>query len=162
VAGSLFLSQTTVSADALAQDAIGDHLSCALNMPAAKAAIPLTEPPEKTDAAYRLFLSAPRDDAAAPAGPIRVVARHFCAYGGRRFAHVIVRYRGHVVSLLMTANEAAETAADTRPHLIGQPADGLSVVSVNGSHHAILLVSDIEGGELSRLFTLVAKPVVDR
>ena len=29
--------------------------------------------------------------------------RHACAYDARRFGHLVMHYRGHVVSLLMTA-----------------------------------------------------------
>ena len=64
-----------------------------------------------------------------------------------------MEYRGRVVSLLMTANDGtkARAGADAVPHLIGRPIDGLSVVSVNGSNHSILLVSDLGSTDLAQL-----------
>jgi hypothetical protein len=40
--------------------------------------------------------------------------------------------------------------------------DGLSVVSVNGSRHAIVLVSDLRSGELTQLSQIVSLPLVQR
>jgi hypothetical protein len=38
----------------------------------------------------------------------------------------------------------------------------MSVVSIHGGHHAILLVSDMEGRELRQLSKALAVPLVDR
>jgi hypothetical protein len=127
--------------------------------------VPLEEAARRFDSAYRLLLSAPPDDISTPGGPARVVDRHSCAYDGRRFGHVVLQYRGRVVSLLMTANQeaaGAAEAADAIPHLIGRPMNGLSVVSVNGTHHAILLVSDLESMELTQLSRAVSVPLAQR
>jgi hypothetical protein len=40
--------------------------------------------------------------------------------------------------------------------------NGLSVVSVTGAHHAILLVSDLDGTELAKLSTAVSVPLARR
>jgi hypothetical protein len=40
--------------------------------------------------------------------------------------------------------------------------DGFSVVSVNGSRHAIVLVSDLGSAELTELSQLVSLPLVQR
>jgi hypothetical protein len=48
------------------------------------------------------------------------------------------------------------------PHRIGRPSDGLSVVSVDGPQHAILLVSDLESAELTQLSTVVSVPLAQR
>jgi hypothetical protein len=93
-----------------------------------------------------------------------VTERHSCAYGARRFGHVIMEYRGRVVSLLMTANDggAGNVGEDAIPHVIGRPMNGLSVVSVNGTHHALLLVSDLDSAELSQLSRAVSVPLARR
>jgi hypothetical protein len=65
----------------------------------------------------------------------------------------------------MTANDGTKhpaEAAGEMPHVIGRPSDGLSVVSVNGSHHAVLLVSDLEGSELAQLSKFVSVPLTQR
>ena len=40
--------------------------------------------------------------------------------------------------------------------------NGLSVASIRGARHAILLVSDLEGRELTQLSTTVSVPLVDQ
>jgi hypothetical protein len=155
----------TQSSDALAQDAIGDHQNCALKFRLARTPIPLEEAAQQFDSAFRLLLTAPPDDVSTPRGDARVVERHSCEYGARRFGHVVLQYQGHVVSLLVIANEESTSAVETAPavpHLIGRPMNGLSVVSVNGSRHAVLLVSDLESAELTQLSQAVSLPLAQR
>jgi len=162
---AFLLNRSLAPVDALAQDAIGDHRNCALKYRLARAPVPLEEAAEQFDSAYRLLLSAPPDDISTPDGPVRVVERHSCEYGAHRFGHVILQYRGRVVSLLVTANGRSMAAAESIeavPRVVGRPVDGLSVVSMNGSRHAVLLVSDLENRELTQLAGFVSLPVVQR
>ena len=162
---AVFLNRLPAPTDALARDAVGDHRNCALKFRLVRAPVPLEEAAQRFDRAYGLLLSAPPNDISTPDGPARVVERHSCAYGARRFGHVIMEYRGRVVSLLMTGNEGAAGPTDTAdaiPHVIGRPMNGLSVVSVNGTHHAILLVSDLESHELTQLSRIVSVPLAQR
>jgi hypothetical protein len=159
------LSRRPSSSEVLAQDAIGDHRNCALKFRLVRAPIPLEEAARRYDDSFRLLLTAPPDEVSAPGGDARVLERHSCAYGVRRFGHVVLRYQGHVVSLLVTADDGSTSAADTAravPHLIGRPIEGLSVVSVNGSRHAILLVSDLDSAELTQLSRAVSVPLAQR
>jgi hypothetical protein len=75
-----------------------------------------------------------------------------------------MRYRGRVVSLLMTASDgsAGSTRPDALPHALGRPVNGLSVVAVNGAHHAILLVSDLDRAALEELSQQVSVPLARR
>jgi len=157
--------RSAVPSDALAQDAIGDHQNCALQFRLASAPIPLAEAAQRFDSAFRLLLTAPPDEISTPGGAARVVERHSCAYRERRFGHVVLQYHGHVVSLLVTADAGSTRAADTAvalPHVIGRPANGLSVVSVNGSRHAVVLVSDLGSAELTELAQAVSLPLAER
>jgi hypothetical protein len=164
VAGVVLTKRSVVSAEALARDAIGDHQNCALKYRLVRMPVPLEEAARQFDSAYRHLLSAPPDDVPTADGPVRVTERHSCAYGARRFGHVIMEYRGRVVSLLMTANagRTRHIGPDAIPRVIGRPIDGLSVVSVDGTHHAILLVSDLDSTELTQLSTAVSVPLVRR
>jgi hypothetical protein len=154
-------SRAVVPEDALARDAAGDHRNCALKYRLVRMPVPLQEAAERFDRSYRLLLNAPPDEISTPHGVARVVERHSCAFGPRRFGHVIIQYQGRVVSLLMTAHEgkAGDGQRDASPRVIGRPADGLSVMSVDGPRHAILLVSDLEDGELARLSAAVSAPL---
>jgi hypothetical protein len=161
---AMLLNRPTTPADALERDAVGDHQNCALKYRLVRMPVPLEEAAQRFDSAYRLLLSAPPDDISTPEGPVHVVERHSCAYGAHRFAHVILHYRGRVVSLLVTASDGATAAASAEaiPHVIGRPVDGLSVVSVNGPHRAIMLVSDLGSNELAQLAGIVSLPLVQR
>ena len=162
---AILINRPPVADDTLARDAIGDHRNCALKYRLVRMPTPLEDAAQHYDAAYRLLLTAPPDDVSTPNGPAHVVERHSCAYGGRRFGHVILQYRGRVVSLLMTVNGGATgpaASAEVSPRVIGRLMDGLSVVSVNGSRHAIVLVSDLGNAELIQLSQTVSVPLVQR
>jgi hypothetical protein len=165
LAGAVFLTRRIAPAEALALDAAGDHKNCALKFRLVRMPVPLEEAAQQFDSAYRLLINAPPDEILTPGGPARVLERHSCAYGARRFGHVIIQYREHVVSLLMTADNRTTDGIDTAdaiPHVIGRPINGLSVVSVNGSTHAFLLVSDLGNTELTELSTSVSVPLKRR
>lgn len=162
MAATVLMTQLRAPVDALARDAIGDHWNCALKNRKARTPVPLEEAAERFDSVYRVLLAAPRDEIATPHGLARVVDRHSCAFGSRRFGHVILQYREHVVSLLVTADDARPGGVMISPHLHQTTVNGLSVASVRGAHHAILLVSDIEGRELTQLSTTVSVPLVNQ
>jgi hypothetical protein len=162
---AMLVNRASAPAEALARDAIGDHRNCALKYRLVRTPVPLEEAAQRFDSAFRLLLNAPPDDISTPDGPARVLERHSCEYGAHRFGHVILQYRGRVVSLLVTANDraaAAAESADAIPHVIGRPVEGLSVVSVNGSRHAVILVSDLQKNELTQLARIVSLPLVER
>jgi hypothetical protein len=161
--GFVVASRSIGPVDALARDARGDHWYCALKNRVIRTATPLAEAAGRFDRVYLRLLNAPPDDISTPDGPARVVDRHSCAFGNRRFGHVVLNFRGRVVSLLVTANDDDATgvhvAASSTPHVHGTPVNGLSVVSVRGIRHAILLVSDLDEHELQRLSAIVAIPL---
>ncbi|HET7698093.1 MAG TPA: hypothetical protein VFK57_20430 [Vicinamibacterales bacterium] len=163
--GRLMTDSADSSVDALVRDALGDHRNCALQHRLTRMPVPLPEAAAEFDEAYRLLMTAPPDEVSAPGGRIRVRGRHACAYDGRRFGHVIMQYRDHTVSLLMTARSSRAGAGvreDAIPHLVGGPASGLSVVSVDASGRSILLVGDLEGAELTNLSRIVVTPLAQR
>ena len=162
--GVVFMKRSAGPAEALARDAIGDHWNCALKYRAVRTPVPLETAAQRFDSAYRLLLSTPPNDIPTPDGPARVTERHSCAFGARRFGHVIMEYRGRVVSLLMTANDGGKSRVgqDATPRVIGRRVNGLSVVSVNGARHALLLVSDLDTAELTQLSRTVSVPLARR
>lgn len=166
LASAVFMTQLMAPVDALARDAIGDHWNCALKNRKVRTPVSLEEAAQRFDRAYRVLLTAPPNEISTPNGPARVVDRHSCAFGTRRFGHVILQYRQHVVSLLVTTDDERSGGVtlprDSDPHLHGEPVNGLSVASIRGARHAILLVSDLEGRELAQLSTTVSVPLVDQ
>jgi hypothetical protein len=163
VVAVVLMQRTGGPAEALARDAVGDHQNCALRYRLARMPVPLEEAAQQFDSAYRVLRTVPPDDISTPDGDARVTERHSCTYGTRRFGHVIMHYRGSVVSLLMTGkDEEAIVVQDAVPHLLGRPMNGLSVVSVDGTHHTIVLVSDLNSAELMRLAKAVSLPLAQR
>jgi hypothetical protein len=59
----------------------------------------------------------------------------------------------------MTANDEGSGGRDAIPHVIGRPMNGLSVTSMKGTRHAILLVSDLDSTELENLSRVVSVPL---
>jgi hypothetical protein len=162
---AVFFQRSAAQTEALARDAVGDHRNCALKFRLVRTPVPLEEAARRFDSAYRLLLSAPPDDISASGGVAHVVDRHSCSFGERRFGHVVMQYRGRLVSLLMTASETPTdtlSSAEAIPHVIGGPLDGLSVVSVSRSRHAIVLVSDLSSVELMELSRIVSLPLLQR
>jgi hypothetical protein len=164
VAGVVLLMRSAGPMDAVARDAIGDHQNCALKFRLEEKPVSLEHAAREFDSAYRVLVSTPPDTVSTPDGPAQVVERHSCAYDGRRFGHIVMKYRGRVVSLLMTGNEGqtGDVGAEATPYAIGRPVDGLSVVAVNGKHHAIMLVSDLDSAALEQLSQSVSVPLARR
>ena len=83
-------------------------------------------------------------------------------YGGRRFAHVVLEYRGTHVSLLVTPRDdgARVTVPDeARPTLNEGRVNSMSVVSVQASQYMIFFVGDLAQTDLARLADAVAGPL---
>src|SRR6185295_5405109 len=57
-AGVVFMKRSAVAAEALAQDAVGDHRNCALKYRLVRQPVPLEEAAQQFDSAFRLLLSA--------------------------------------------------------------------------------------------------------
>jgi hypothetical protein len=148
--------------ETLAGDAVGGHWSCALKHRLFRNPVPLEEAARRFDGAYRLLLTVLPEDIPTAGGPVRVVERHSCAYGPRRFGHVILHYQGRVVSLLVTTIDGASgesAAAEAAPYLLGRPIEGFSVVSVPAARHAVLLVGDLSLRELTQLARAISVPL---
>jgi anti-sigma factor RsiW len=147
---------------ALARAAVGDHRNCALQFRLAEKPISLEEAAQRYGAPYRALESLPPNDVTTVVGPAHVLERHACVYGGRRFAHVVLEYRGTHVSLLVTAinNGARITIPDeARPTLNEGRVDSMSVVSVQASQYMIYFVGDLAQPDLARLADAVAGPL---
>jgi len=142
---------------ALARTAAGDHQNCAIKFNLAERPIPLEEAARRYDPAFASFttLTAPTG---LPNGPAELLERHSCVYDGRRFAHVVFRYAGHVVSLLVTGgNESIGSS----PEML--PADGpVQVASFATGRHLVFVVSDLSAQDTSRFAQAMVGPVSQR
>jgi anti-sigma factor RsiW len=161
--GIAFLTRGgSTAAWVLARAAVGDHRNCALQFRLAEKPIPLEDAARRYDSAFRVLESLPADDVATVAGPAHVLERHSCVYGGRRFAHIVLEYRGTRVSLLVTANGGASQITipeEARSSLTGGRIDSMSLVSVRATRHMIFLVGDLAQADLAHLADAIAVPL---
>ena len=132
------------------REAAGDHQNCAVKFNLAERPIPLEEAGRRYGAPYAALATF-----ALPAldGPLETLDRHACVYQGRRFGHVVFRYRGSLTSLLVT-----EGAAAAVPELVS---DDLSpaVASLPAGHFLGFIVSDLDPQDVLRLAQTLADPL---
>ena len=151
-------------AGALARAAVGDHRNCALERRLRETSIPLEEAAQRYGGAtYRILEKLPPDDVATTAGTARIVRRHACIYEGRRFAHVVLEYRGTLVSLLVTAADGEGRLTfpgETLPHVTSaSQMDHMSVVSFRTPRYAVFLTGDVSPADLTALAGAIAAPL---
>jgi hypothetical protein len=148
---------------ALARAAVGDHRNCALQFRLAEQPIALQEAAQRYGAAYRVLEKLPPDEVMTAVGPARVLERHACVYGGRRFAHIVFDYQGTRVSLLVTAVDGRVQPAlpgDALPHVTsGGRIDDMSVVSFRTARHMVFFAGDVVQADLVQLAEAVAGPL---
>ena len=95
---------------ALARDAWGDHKNCAITFHLQERPISLAAAAQQYGPIYQTLETAPPATVPTADGDAQVLERHACVFNGRRFAHVVFRYQGQVVSLLV-ANDRESTLA---------------------------------------------------
>jgi anti-sigma factor RsiW len=147
----------------LARAAVGDHRNCALQFRLAEQPISLEEAAQRYGAVYRVLETLPPNDLMTAVGPAHVLERHACVYGGRRFAHIVLEYRGERVSLLVTAAERSAQVAplgEGLPHVTSAGRiDDMSVVSFRAYSQMVFFAGDIAQADLMTLANAVAEPL---
>jgi anti-sigma factor RsiW len=141
----------------LARNAAGDHQNCAIKFNLSERPISLEEAARRYDPAFASFttLTAPTG---LPRGPVDLLERHSCVYEGRRFAHVVFRYSGHLVSLLVTGGRES---IGSSPEML--PTDGvMHVDSFAAGRHLAFIVSDLPAQDTSRFAQAMVAPVSQR
>jgi hypothetical protein len=103
----------------LAAGAAGDHQNCAIKFNLAERPISLEEAARRYDPAYA-SLSTLDPLVGLGGGPADILDRHSCVFEGRRFAHVVFRYKDRIVSLLVTNGPvvSSETPALARKRVL--------------------------------------------
>ena len=127
---------------ALAVAAAGDHQNCAIKFNLAERPIPLDEAARRYGKPYGEMASFEIP----PLTPApEALERHSCVYGGQRFAHVVLRYRGAVTSLLVTRGDSPSAPQ------IESRAGSTVVASLPAGEFVAFLVADLPGDEVLRI-----------
>jgi len=142
---------------ALARNAAGDHQNCAVKFNLAERPISLEEAARRYDAAYA-SLATLEPPVGLSEGPIEILDRHSCVYQGRRFGHIVFRYRRRLVSLLVTS---LTESVGTSPEML--PADGsFNIVSFSVGRHLVFVVSDLSERDTLQVARALAEPLSRR
>jgi anti-sigma factor RsiW len=134
----------------LAREAAGDHQNCAVKFRLAERPIDLVDAGRRYGAPYGSLATfePPVVD-----GPLQLLERHACVYQGRRFGHVVFRYRGALTSLLVT-----DAAPPTAPEL--EPAGaGPDVASLPAGRFVGFVVADLGPEHILHLAQALAAPL---
>ncbi len=140
----------------MSEVAAGDHRDCAIGHRLPDRPISLEEAARKYDRAYldlTKTVTSQRDDFNEV---IELVMAHACLFKGHWFAHIVIRHRGRLVSLLVTRVEEPNGSAPPKEKLLkdleGQvvacsTAEGYQISCFRTVQHAVFVVSDLEEGE---------------
>lgn len=150
----------------LAKSAVGDHRDCAIHFRLADKPIDLEEAGRKFDPAYMGLTKAVLSrDSLSP--NLEFVEAHSCVFEGRRFAHIVLRYHGGLVSFLVTDSGGTIETKQSTPPMVARDQviacsqfDGYRVSCFQTARHAIFVVSDLPEGENLALARALAPSVV--
>ena len=136
------------TAAVLTASVVGDHRDCALNHRLEERPIDLHEAGRKYDSAYINLVSAVMPDGKLPAGA-EFVDAHSCVFKGRRFGHVILRYRSELVSVLVTNIEPQDhnSSKGVKEAVAEAQMDGFQLAHFETARHAVYVVSGLSDAE---------------
>jgi hypothetical protein len=164
-AGAGWRQWSITSLTALLEAAVGDHRFCALTFKLAEAPITLEEAARRYDVVNRALEAVEPSADPLSGGPLRVLERHSCVFDGRRFAHIVLRYKGQAVSLLVAdaADQGARIwgigPADDGAAVSLPVTDGFQVAAFRQSRHMVLVVSSLGQDDVADVARAMAGPV---
>ncbi|MFZ1700158.1 MAG: zf-HC2 domain-containing protein [Pyrinomonadaceae bacterium] len=133
----------------LADHAVGDHENCAVKFNLKEKPITLDEAAKRygafnkdLDKVITTALHAEKGEQGA--GETQFLESHFCLYEGRRFAHIVFKHKGRMVSFLVAETDLPATNDDIQTASF----DGkMSASGFRVGHHAVFVVSELPDTE---------------
>jgi hypothetical protein len=140
--------------------AVGDHENCAVEFKLKDSPISLDEAATKHGAYNKdldkAIMAAFRSAAVENTSDVEFIEAHSCIYDGRRFAHVVVRRKGEMVSLLMTETDLPDDSYGIRTAIL----DGaIGAASFVAGHHAVFVVSKLTESDNAALARAIAPAI---
>lgn len=128
----------------LSKSATGDHRECALEHKLKGTIITLSEAGRVYDPTYANVADQTSLQASLPPGA-HFLDAHSCAFEGRRFAHLVVRYHDQVASIIIARNDANTKAPAAMPGDIPSAftSDSYQVAAFQTTSHAVFVVSSL-------------------
>lgn len=147
----------------LTEHAVGDHKNCALQFKLTEKPITLDEAAEKygkyNKDLDKVVIEPLHEVFSKQAfGKIELLEAHSCVFEGRRFAHVVLKYRNRRVSVVITETDLPVENNGT----VNNQFDGsMRVASFRTAHHVVFVVSDLTETENAAIAEAIL-PAVSR
>lgn len=164
-AGAGWRGWSAASLSALLHAAVGDHRFCALTFKLAERPISLAEAARRYGGVYAALETVEPSTAALSGGPLRILDRHSCVLDGRRFAHIVIRYKEQKVSLLVSDDPRPGAAVwhqlgvDHEAPVALAATDGFRVASFHGSQRVVFVISSLPDDDVREVAQAMAGPV---
>lgn len=144
--------------------AAGDHKNCALKFNLAEKPISLPEAAKKygrfNEDLDRTIIEPLREAFPANGGDeVKLLQAHSCVFGGRRFAHVVLRRRDRTISVLVT--DAGNLPDETNMGIFNQTSDELQVAAFRAKSQAVFVVSNLPDAENADVARVIMNPLRD-
>lgn len=137
----------------LARSAVGDHRDCAIHFRLSEKPIDLEAAGRTYDPVYINLTKVVSDQGDKPLD-FELIEAHSCVFESRRFAHIVLKYHGSLVSVLVTdAKSSIDGNEKTAPSLSQSQViscsqfDGYRVSCFQTLRHATFVVSDLSERE---------------
>lgn len=129
--------------------AVGDHKNCAVEFH-------LTENPISLDEAAASYGAFNKDldktvieelqavFKSESSNSVKFIEAHSCFYDGRRFAHIVLRHKGRIVSVLVTDTDLPNGSDDIKTAYFSKT---LNSAGFHIGHHAVFVVSELKDSE---------------
>lgn len=148
----------------LAKAAVGDHRDCAVEFRLAEKPIALGVAAHDYDPVYRGLAEIFANGSVAPPD-MKFIEAHSCVFAGRRFAHVVLRYHGSLVSFLVTGIPGNFTfdhsPAKNSDTIVCSQIEGYNVSLFQTQRHGIFVVSSLPEGDNLALARALAPRISD-
>lgn len=130
--------------ESLTNSATGDHRECALEHKLSGTIISLADAGRTYDRAYAALADQASLTASLPTGA-QLLEAHSCAFQGRRFAHLVVKYREQVVSVVIARNDGPAKGPSPTPGEIvaSLKSDSYQVAAFQTPSHSGFVISSL-------------------
>jgi anti-sigma factor RsiW len=131
----------------LTNSATGDHRECALEHKLRGTILSLADAGRTYDPAYAAVADEALLKASLPAGA-QLIDAHSCAFEGRRFAHLVVKYHDQVVSIVIARSEGSRANAKAPVAMPGDivtpfKSDTYQIAAFKSAGHAVFVISSL-------------------
>ena len=133
----------------LTTKAVGDHLNCAVEFKLTDKPISLDEAAKKYSAFDKGLSEAVAEavkkvDGGNAQEPVDILEAHSCIFEGRRFAHIVIRRKGQLISVLVTDTDQSAGNDEIQTAQI----DGtINTAGFRVGRHAVFVVSQLPDAE---------------